>query len=180
MIRLLTIKHWHFFIAIICIPILFQFVLVGLTIINSNPISVFAVFPIIILFVCSLFFSWLYALGTNLYKKFPEKTVINLKQFNFFLISSIVYIFILSVFIICIFSNDLKNIDINSITLIIPLHLFFVISTLSCLYIVAKNLKMVELQRSVTLSDFVGSFLLLCFWPIGIWIIQPRVNKLFR
>ena len=43
----------------------------------------------------------------------------------------------------------------------------------------AKALKTVEWQKPVTFSDFAGEFFLIWFFPIGIWIIQPRINKLF-
>jgi len=48
------------------------------------------------------------------------------------------------------------------------------------LYFIAKELKSVELQKPVTFSDFAGEFFLLWFFPIGIWIIQPRINKIFE
>jgi hypothetical protein len=31
----------------------------------------------------------------------------------------------------------------------------------------------------VSFYDFSGPFFLLWFFPIGIWIIQPRINRLF-
>jgi hypothetical protein len=37
--------------------------------------------------------------------------------------------------------------------------------------------KTIELQREVTFSDFAGEFFLIWFYPVGIWIIQPKVNK---
>jgi len=48
-----------------------------------------------------------------------------------------------------------------------------------CLYFVAKALKSVELQREVTFNDYAGEFFLFWFSPIGVWVLQPRINKLF-
>jgi len=48
-----------------------------------------------------------------------------------------------------------------------------------CLYFISKSLKAVELQRDVTFNDYAGEFFLIWFFPIGIWFIQPRINKLF-
>ena len=45
------------------------------------------------------------------------------------------------------------------------------------LYKAAKTIKTVELQKKVTFSDFAGEFFLLWFSPIGIWILQPKINK---
>jgi hypothetical protein len=63
--------------------------------------------------------------------------------------------------------------------LIVPLHLFSMFCIFYCLYFNAKALKTVEWQRPVTFSDFAGEFFLIWFFPIGVWIIQPRLNKLF-
>jgi len=61
--------------------------------------------------------------------------------------------------------------------IIIPLHLFSMFCIFYTLYFVAKTFKTVELQREVKFSDFAGEFFLIWFYPIGIWIIQPKINK---
>ena len=38
----------------------------------------------------------------------------------------------------------------------------------------------VELQREVSFSDFAGEFFMIWFFPIGIWIVQPKVNKMIE
>ncbi|WP_299702123.1 hypothetical protein [uncultured Pontibacter sp.] len=42
----------------------------------------------------------------------------------------------------------------------------------------AKMLKSLELGRKAQFGDYAGDFFLMFFWPIGIWVIQPRVNKI--
>jgi len=42
----------------------------------------------------------------------------------------------------------------------------------------AKTVKSGELNRRARFSDYIGEFFLLWFWPLGIWFIQPKVNKL--
>jgi hypothetical protein len=64
--------------------------------------------------------------------------------------------------------------------LIIPLHLFSMFCIFYSLYFIAKALKTVESQKTVSFSDFAGEFFLIWFFPIGVWIIQPRINKLFE
>jgi len=49
-----------------------------------------------------------------------------------------------------------------------------------CLYFVAKTLKTVELQREVSFNDFIAEFFLTWFFPIGVWILQPRINKMIK
>jgi len=44
---------------------------------------------------------------------------------------------------------------------------------------VSKTLVMTETGEPATFSDYAGPFFLLWFFPVGIWIIQPRVNRLY-
>ena len=60
---------------------------------------------------------------------------------------------------------------------IIPAHLFSMFCIFFMLYKAAKTIKTVELQKKVTFSDFAGEFFLMWFFPLGIWIVQPKINK---
>jgi hypothetical protein len=66
------------------------------------------------------------------------------------------------------------------IAIIFPLHFFAMFCIFYCLYFVAKTFKTVELQREVTFSDFAGEFFLFWFFPIGVWIVQPKINKMIE
>jgi len=46
------------------------------------------------------------------------------------------------------------------------------------IYFVSKTLKMAELQRNVSFSDYAGEFFLIWLYPIGIWFVQPKINEL--
>jgi len=129
-----------------------------------------------------VFFGWFYALGTNLHKKLPGTVSMNLTRFKLFLITPVTYIALMSVFMMVIFPASYNDAPLNPsfFALIIPLHLFSMFCIFYCLYFIAKALKAVELQQPVTFGDFAGEFFLIWFFPIGIWIIQPRINKLFE
>jgi hypothetical protein len=49
-----------------------------------------------------------------------------------------------------------------------------------CIHFASKSLKAVELQRTVTFRDYVADFFLFWFFPIGVWFIQPKINKIFN
>lgn len=66
-----------------------------------------------------------------------------------------------------------------SLEFIIPAHLISMAGIFYSLYFAARALKSVELQRSVSFNDFRREFFLLWFFPVGIWLIQPRINRLF-
>lgn len=64
------------------------------------------------------------------------------------------------------------------IGVIVPLHLLSMFGIFYSMYFTAKTLKTVELQREVVFNDFAGEFFLLWFNFVGVWILQPRINKL--
>jgi len=50
---------------------------------------------------------------------------------------------------------------------------------LNMIYAVAKTIKTVEESRELRFVDFVGDFFFILFlFPIAIWFIQPRINKI--
>lgn len=185
----LRIKHWQFFLITFCLPLILEACFMPSVILSQtfNPGIIF-VFSIIMLIVLFMQIGWSYTIGTNLHKRLPPDVSMPLKQFRLFLFIPLAYMaLILFVFI----PTMLKTMDFESpenstpafmpvaLLLIIPLHLFSIFCLFYTLYYNAKSLKAVETQRPVSFSDFAGEFFLLWFFPVGIWIIQPRINKIF-
>lgn len=44
----------------------------------------------------------------------------------------------------------------------------------------AKCLKTIEMNKTVGFRSYIGLFFLFLFLPIGIWIIQPKLNKVYK
>jgi hypothetical protein len=65
-------------------------------------------------------------------------------------------------------------------TVIVPIHLFSMFCIFYTIYFVAKTIKTVELKREVKFGDFAGEFFLLWFYPVGVWILQPKLNKMIK
>jgi hypothetical protein len=63
---------------------------------------------------------------------------------------------------------------------IFPLHLFATYCIFYLLYFVSKSLVLAESGKSASFYDYSGPFFLLWFFPIGIWIVQPRINRLYE
>ena len=62
----------------------------------------------------------------------------------------------------------------------IIMHLLTILCTVYMMYVTAKALKSVETQKeSLKLDGFIGEIMLIYVFPIGIWFIQPRINKIF-
>jgi len=64
--------------------------------------------------------------------------------------------------------------------LIIPFHLFAMFCLFYDIYFLLKSLALAETSRPVSFYDYAGPFFLLWFFPFGIWMIQPRVNRLYE
>jgi len=182
----LRLKHWQLFILLMIAPFFVQ--LVGMTVLVTSHGSamIFAAFMLIMFLFVGIFFGWLYVLGVNLNKKLPGMVKMNLTKFKWFLFTLVVYMVIIWVFMSVHFEYMLDSGETNSVDLtggfavILPLHFFSMFCIFYCLFFIAKSLKAVERQRPVTFSDYAGEFFLIWFFPIGVWIIQPRINKIFE
>ncbi len=177
--KFLTIRHWQLFLILVVIPFMMNFIIILPSVFNYKIMV--ATLPLLIMIPISLFLTWFYALGTNLHKKLPQTITMNLKRFKVLIFIPILYILALLLLIGVLLNISSGNL-LNPIifVLIFPAHFFSMFCIFYCIYFNAKILKTVEWQKPVTFSDFAGEFFLIWFFPIGIWIIQPRINKLFE
>jgi len=61
---------------------------------------------------------------------------------------------------------------------LVCLHVLAVFAIFYVLAFAARNLIMAERQAAVTFFDYSGPFFLMWFYPVGVWFVQPRVNRL--
>ncbi len=181
--RFLRAKHWQIFLLVVIIPYTIQFTALAININDPQRIMDFSPF-IMVIFIFGLF-GWLYSLATGLQHKVPAGVKMNVRKFKIFLIIPMIYIPISFHIANLLFDNlSQANGEINTgmfgvtFAIIFPLHILSIFGILYSYYFVAKTYKTVELQREVTFSDFAGDFLLLMFFPIGIWVIQPKINSM--
>lgn len=112
------------------------------------------------------FYLWLWSIGTKLQNNAQERSGLKLLLFKISILYPITY------FVFAIFNLHSGG------DFIMPLHFSAMISTLYAILFSAKTLKSAELNREAFISDYLGDFFLLWFFPIGIWIIQPKINKM--
>ena len=117
------------------------------------------------------FLLWLWSLGSFLNSILPSATRPRKKFFLFAFIYSAVYV----PTPIALFAIIAPRLFVA----MIPLSLLAVFCMFYNLYFVAKNLVMAETGKSAAFFDRAGPFLLLCFAIVGVWIIQPRINRLY-
>lgn len=156
---------------------------------NGNPdqtgmLNMMKIFPIIMLLYAGLFFGWFWSIGVGLQKFIPTDIKMKIKKFKILFFIPLVYILFILIVIGATFygisfgSNAVGGLVGKMLLFIIPMHLFSMFCIFYLLYFASKTIKTTEFKRTVTFGEFAGEFFLIWFFPIGIWIIQPRINKI--
>jgi hypothetical protein len=149
---------------------------------TSEAILFYKLFLLGFLISMGIYFYWLWTLATFFSKKnpnFPKKT-----GFKFLLL--LAFLSYVAVNLLLYFNIDTWALEGNMqnyfkiIIIITILGCVFVVLYLYCLYRIAKIFKTAQLGKTASLSEFILELLLLWFYPIGIWIIQPQVNKMLK
>ncbi|KUG08679.1 hypothetical protein [Solirubrum puertoriconensis] len=175
---LLSLKHWQLFLVSFVAPMLIQGVTTTLLFSGSTPnLSLFIVgFAVSTLLMMGVLFAWYWAASTTLPRLLPETVKAYPNRIRFALLLPILY----AVAVMALIAGFIHQPDINPswFALIAPLHLLSMGCIFYSVYQVAHVLKAAEEQRPVGFSEVVADFLLLWLFPVGVWLIQPRINKL--
>ena len=173
--KLLRAKHWQIFVLAY-----------GL---HFTSTIIFLTFPIgalleVMLCTLMLFISitvlWHYAVGASLQQTIPEELRRATGFFKIALVALIAFMGIIFILPVSGMLIALLATTLGGRILISLLILFITFCLVYTLYYSAKILKSAELQRQTDFSDFSKEFFLIWFLPIGIWILQPRINKLVQ
>ena len=194
----LRLKHWQLFIVMLGLPIIYQLYFIfeifgsriqpmevvgeeGVTQVLNERYFHFDFLPYVLILFSLVFFGWFWSIAIGLQKNIPDEIEMKVKRFKAFFIIPLVYTIVFMMFVGGLFSGMFTYGFSNStwfLVIILPLHLFSMFCIFHTIYFVAKTIRTAELQRVVTFGDFAGEFFLLWFYIIGIWIIQPKVNRL--
>ena len=109
----------------------------------------------------------------------------------FALIFPVVYLLAMTAFMLYFFQklfvqnvNLFENVSpgtiFAAIGIIFPCHLFAIFAFFYSSYVAAKLLKTAEMQREPKGDEFIGEFFLFWMFIVGVWLLQPRINKLFE
>lgn len=185
--KFLKAKHWQIFMITFGLPIILEIIAMPFMIIGNNPMVIMKIMPIMMIFFIGGFFGWFWAIAIGLQNKVPTGVKMKVKKFKVFFFIPLIYIILIFGFMGFVFGGILENGQQPSggmigglVGIIVPLHLFSMFCIFYCLYFVSKTFKTVELQREVTFSDFAGEFFMIWFFPIGVWIVQPKINKMIE
>jgi len=171
-------KSWQVFILLVVLPFGVQGSVMSFLFSSEeiDPAIVFQVMPILMLVFMVVFIVWFWSLGVGINKRISKAIKPKVKLFKFCIIYSALYMVVFQVFFQLTASGQSPS---GAIAFIFPLHLVGMFSMFYALYFVAKNIATFEQNKAVKFSDFSGPFFLLWFFPIGIWVIQPRINQIY-
>lgn len=179
------------------IPFLFQIALIVslvVTFVTEQKPDLMSIFnglqliPLVVMLYLSMQFGWYYSVTTSLHKMLPGDIKLNMTRFKIFFFIPFIYFNAILLFVFFLIQNmkdtgeaPVPNVDmiLSAYAMIIPLHLFSIFCSFHSIYHTAKTIKSAEQKKEVKFQEFGTEFVLLWFFPIGIWFLQPRINKLY-
>lgn len=194
----LKTKHWVLFLLMYGFIIIIQFLPFYFILADSshhlyiesenfafNLLGIILFFTFLSVFVL---FGWIYSISIGLQKLFPKDIRYNKRAFKIFFASPIAIYFLILAFILSIVGNGIEHyIEANPFIFIIfvflvliPLSFYSAFCQIYLTIYAAKSYKTALLQRKVTFRDFVGEFFLIYFSMVGVWVLQPKINLMYK
>jgi hypothetical protein len=164
----LRARSWEIFLLLFGLMSVSPILIFSSTIGETGKVSPLF-FGLMVLFAICLN-AWFWAVGSFLNTIVRPTLRPGVRLFRFAVIYPIVYIAVFSFF----FPPQPAV-----FAVIFPLHLLAMFCMFYLLNFVSKNLALAETGRDVTFYDYAGPFFLLWFFPIGVWTVQPRINRLY-
>ncbi len=155
----LKLKHWKMFL---------------IWILGSIQMQIFMKSDIwIISFIIyfGLIFGWMYSIG----KVLNEKNAEILKMLN---IWSVIYIISMIPFVINFHNMEIGNYGEMNKLISVPAGIIAIISIVKVVLISSKSLKQKEENKELTFSNYAKEFFLILYMIVGIWVLQPKLNKI--
>ncbi len=159
---ILKIKHWQIF------SLLFPFLIIASIDFQGDFKNLYWINLIGI----AVFLIWSFLLTNELIKIVPKE--FNLKT-KFYYFNAIFFFAIYFTAMILNRGNDAKFSGIYAL-----IGLYIVYAFLQSFGFAGRIIKSMELNRKSKKRESIGYFFLLIFFPIGIWFLQPKINKLIN
>ena len=162
--KLLTLKHWHLFLLIFICGVW------------TSPSPLKEIINSIAFVTLTL---WIYAIGVYGQEKIAELGLSSMNV-NFFKINILVVgiFFLAALFFFNSEPATSETIELKDIPLTVG-GLYFFFAFFQTIIFACKTIAKIELRRVVSFGDYFTNLLLMVFFFIGVWILQPKVNKFF-
>ncbi|MFD1187775.1 hypothetical protein [Pontibacter rugosus] len=174
---LLQLRHLQTFILIFILPFALQFSLQQL--LAALPIHTGSIYTLLFdVLPASVYVLWLWAVGLWLHQRLPAQ--VNPLYFHlsnlYFILYTILFVYTLSVIRDSIITGIFP---LGMLALLMPLHLLSTFCYLYIVYFVARAMVSAEQHQTVSFSAYAGTYFLFLLLPVGIWWLQPRLNRLY-
>lgn len=156
----LMAKHWQLFFLIVGLPMVFDF------------FEMHSIQTVTIFISSAVLFTWLFSIEYELSKILKRVTDRKSVVFRvtFFLV--IIYFSVLLILII-------SEASFESIYWLV-FHTICFVLVLKLFYHCAKLIRQAELIRELESSEIFTYFILMWFFPVGVWVLQPKLNKIIQ
>jgi hypothetical protein len=171
----LRAKHWQIFILVWGTYFVAQMAIVISLSARTGPsenllkVGLFSEAVMLPFVVC--FMGWLWSMGSFLFSIAEPTLKLNIYFFRFAIIFPTLYFLTALPFFLS------RNPTVEGI--ILPMHMLAIFCPFYALYFVSKSLVVAEKGEAVTRNDYTLTLFLLFFSLIGIWLVQPRINRLY-
>ena len=160
----LRAKHWQIFL------ILFGFLFLNSIVGHVGKLTD----DVTYLLSFTLQIAWMLGLGYELNKRSEPK-----RNFRWIMSVGLVLILVAAMFRIKTNQDQMTMlIEETNMYIIVGFVIYLLSSAFAIAGFVARALRSAETGEAVEINDYFKDFLLILFWPIGIWLVQPRINKL--
>lgn len=183
----LRAKHWQLFLVIYGLPILIQILAIAGLISVDAPILPYLFWDLVFITILTLslgvILSWMGSVSLRLQEKLPQGMQMKVGLFKAFLIFPLLCILVfavinLKILFAPVFCQVGTGFDPMAMGIIFPMQIFAMFCMIPTIWFTAKTIKSVDLQREAKFRDFSREFFLIFFYILGVWLIQPKVNRL--
>ena len=175
---LLRLKHWQVFLLLFVLPFLLQFGSPKLFDAAGLKLG-WAVLLLLDALPSITYVLWMWRIGLYLYRWLPAQIKISPVYLHLGALYFALYTLLLLYTMGLVKESVLEgSFPYGMLLLLAPMHLLATFCFLYIVYFAARSLVSVEQQRVVSAGAFTGAYFLFLFLPIGIWFLQPRLNKL--
>jgi len=173
--------HWQIFLLVVGLPIVVQFIqnIIFLTSDQGNEAAYSTGLGLILILPLLIYYGWIGSVGMAFSKR---NTSVSMPtgRFKISLWTSCICNLLLLVYFWA-YPQNIRQTDGEEAIpiMLIGVLVFVALFTLFyCLSFMARAIVQLERGRRITSSEYFSEFIMAVIFPIGIWLLQPRINRL--
>ena len=167
----LSLRHWQIFLILIAYVV----AIMGLsTLIHLRPSGIIGAF--VLVWIPMMSYAFFIGLALNRFTRMPNrKTNWEFKNFiTFGCISALIFLINQALKE----SHDMDDPGLIRKLIGILMTAFYLFAIFKLVQFPSQTIKSIELKREAGLWEYIADSFQMLFWFIGIWWLQPRINKI--